>query len=226
MTEPVEPIKPIDPIEPTTFTKEQVDALIAEKLEKELAGIKANRDALLEEKKEQQRIASEAEEKKRLAEIESARKNGDFQKIEEDLRRQLQEKDAKLSEVIGGYEKEKISRKSAEITSGLATESFRPYMQNDIEKRAFIDENGVWRFKDRNGNVTGMTEDEFKADLKSDPKYRDFIILNNSTGGGATGGGFGGGATKNLNTMTFQQKQQWLIEDPQGFEKAVKQQLN
>lgn len=196
-----------------TFTEAEVQALI----QKELAGIKANRDALLEEKKEQQRIAEQIAEEKRQAELEAARKNGDFQKIEEDLRRQLQEREEKLNQISQEREEEKVLRKATELASGLVVESFRPYLQQDIKNRAFRDENGVWRFKDRNGNVTSMTEEEFKQDLKSDARYADFTISSYASGGGATGGGFGGGANKEAKDYTIEERAELLQKNPALF---------
>ena len=70
--------------------------------EDELTGIKANRDALLAEKKEQQRLAQEAESERlrieREANEEAARKAGDWQALEDSYKTKLSEKEAEFYE--------------------------------------------------------------------------------------------------------------------------------
>ena len=213
MTEPTNtPNEPINPAE-KTYTQEEVNKLIEEKL----SGIKANRDELLEEKKAKQREAEELAEQKKLAELEMARKNGDFQKIEEDLRRQLEEKNQALQELHNKTEMDKVKFKASEISEGLVVDSFKPYLKSDIEKRIFRDENGTWRFKDRDGNTTSMTVEEFKLSLKNEPAYKDFIIVSNSTGSGAIGGGFGGGAAKEAKDYTEQERRELKAKNPALF---------
>lgn len=226
MTEPtntqVEPIVPSD----KTYTQAELDAIVAEKIEKELAGIKANRDALLEEKKEQQRLAQEAEEKKRIAELEIAKKNGDWQSIEEDYKRQLREAIEAKEKIKQDFDSTvnqlTVGALASDIANELAKPSLKRYLRSDVEKRLYRDADGNIRVKDKNGTPTASTIEDLKLELKNDPDYQDIILINNSSGGGATGGGFGGGATKKPSEYTAEERVELLNTNPALFKQLFK----
>ena len=199
--------------------------------EDELSGLKASRDALLAEKKEQQRKAEEAEQERlrieREAQEELARKNGDWKALELSYQEKLQAREAELL-----AQQEALTKQVYGLTVGqqavkIAGELFKPHAQalvtGFIESRLTLD-NGVVRVLDSQGKPSAMTIEDLKAEFKANAMFQDIVIVNNSTGSGATGG-LGGGAGKNPKDMTTQERAEWLSKDPAGFEKAVKQGL-
>lgn len=180
----------------------------------DLEGIKANRDALLAEKKEQQRLAQEAEAERlrieREAQEEAARKNGDLEAIENSWREKLALRETELSERLKAVESKNyeltVGRKAQELAGKLAKPNAQRLLAKEIKERLTLDESGNVRVLDLQGKPTALTIDELESELRMNPEYSDIIVINNSSGGGATGGGFGGGANKNPKEMTEQER--------------------
>lgn len=205
-----------------TFTEAEVQALI----QKELSGIKANRDALLEEKKEQQRIASEAEaERKRLTE-EQARKSGDLEAIENSWREKLNNTETELKSKYDSAQKRihelTVGRTAQELAGKIAKPHAQRLIAREINERLTLDENGNVRVLDSQGKPSAMTVSELEAEFCSDATYQDIIIINNSTGGGATGGGFGGGAGKEADQYTEAEKIKLFKENRTEYNRIFK----
>ena len=97
MNEAGEEDKPAGGAAPQTFTLEQVQQMIAD----EVAGLKANNEALLTEKKEALRKAAAIEEQERLARQEALKSAGKMDEFEKTIRSQyepvLKEKEEKYS---------------------------------------------------------------------------------------------------------------------------------
>lgn len=193
--------------------------------EDELQGIKANRDALLAEKKEQQRIAQEAEAERLRIEREAAeaqaRKNGDLEAIEASWREKLAARETELSERLKVAELKNyeltVGRQAQELAGKLGKSHNQRLLAQEIQKRLTLDESGALRVLDTSGKPTALTIQELEADLRANPEYQDLILINNSSGGGATGGGFGGGAAKEAKDLTIQERAELLEKDPARF---------
>lgn len=201
--------------------------------ESDLEGIKANRDALLAEKKEQQRLAQEAEAERQRIEREAAeelaRKNGNLEAIENSWKEKLAARETELSERLKVAELKNyeltVGRQAQELAGELAKPNAQRLLAKEIKERLTLDEDGNIRVLDLQGKPTALTIDELKAQLRADPTYQDIIVINNSSGGGASGGGLGGGAAKNPKDMTTQERADWATRDPIGFQNAVNQGL-
>lgn len=193
--------------------------------EDELTGIKANRDALLAEKKEQQRIAQEAEAERlrieREANEEAARKAGDWQALEDSYKTKLSEKEAQFISDNDALRKQVYKLTVGDQALKLASEISKPHAQGIltrfIEERLTLDESGVVRVLDLQGKPSAMTIEDLKTEFKANAMFQDIVVVNNSTGGGATGGGFGGGAAKNPKEMTEQERVDLYNRDPVLF---------
>lgn len=200
--------------------------------ESDLEGIKANRDALLAEKKEQQRKAEEAEAERlrieREALEEAARQKGDWQALEDSYKAKLAERENEFTTQAEALRKQVYKLTVGEQAIKLAAELSKPHaqaiMSRFIEERLTLDENNNIRVLDSQGKPSAMTIEDLKAEFKANAMFQDIVVVNNSTGSGATGG-LGGGAGKNPKDMTTQERAEWLSKDPAGFEKAVKQGL-
>ena len=201
--------------------------------ESDLEGIKANRDALLAEKKEQQRKAEEAEaERQRIereAAEEAARQKGDWQALEDSYKAKLAERETEFANQADALRKQVYKLTVGEQAIKLAAEISKPHtqqiMSRFIEERLTLDENNNVRVLDLQGKPSAMTIDDLKAEFKANAMFQDIVVINNSSGGGASGGGLGGGAAKNPKDMTTQERADWATRDPIGFQNAVNQGL-
>ena len=201
--------------------------------ESDLEGIKANRDALLAEKKEQQRLAQEAEAERQRIEREAAeelaRKNGNLEAIENSWKEKLAARESELTKQLTQAQQKNyeltVGRQAQELAGELAKPNAQRLLAKEIKERLTLDEDGNIRVLDLQGKPTALTIDELKAQLRADPTYQDIIVINNSSGGGASGGGLGGGAAKNPKDMTTQERADWATRDPIGFQNAVNQGL-
>lgn len=215
-------------IEPTpkTFTEAEVQALIDAKVQTEVQALKAKNDELIGEKRAEAEKKRLAEEEKRLADLELAQKNGDWQSIEADYKRQIQEAIEEKSRMKQEFDSTvntlTVGTLASDLSSELAKPSLKHYLKGDIEKRLYRDADGNIRVKDKNGVPSAATIEDLKNELRNDPAYQDLIIINNSTGGGATGGGFGGGAGKEADQYTEAEKIKLFKENRTEYNRIFK----
>lgn len=193
--------------------------------ESDIDGLKASRDALLAEKKEQQRIAQEAEAEKlrieREALEEAARQKGDWQALEDSYKAKLAEKENEFSSQAETLRKQVYKLTVGDQALKLASEISKSHaigiMTPFIEQRLTLDENNNVRVLDLQGKPSAMTIDDLKQEFKASAMFQDIVVANNSSGGGATGGGNGGGAAKNPKEMTEQERIDLYNRDPVLF---------
>lgn len=193
--------------------------------ESEIDGLKASRDALLAEKKEQQRLAQEAEAKRieadRLAQEEIARKSGNLEAIENSWKEKLASRELELSNQLSQVQAKNyeltVGRTAQEIAGKLAKPHAQRLLAKEINERLTLDENGNIRVLDSQGKPSALTIAELENELRSDATYQDIIIINNSTGGGTTGGGQGGGAAKNPKEYSVQEMKDLRQSNPELY---------
>lgn len=181
--------------------------------ESEIDGLKASRDALLAEKKEQQRLAQEAENEKlrieREALEEAARQKGDWQALEDSYKAKLAEKETEFTSQAETLRKQVYKLTVGDQALKLASEISKSHaigiMTPFIEQRLTLDENNNVRVLDLQGKPSAMTIEDLKQEFKANAMFQDIVVANNSSGGGATGGGFGGGAAKKPQDYTVQE---------------------
>lgn len=201
--------------------------------EDDVAGLKTSRDSLLAEKKEQQRLAQEAEAERQRIEREAleeaARQKGDWQALEDSYKAKLAERETEFANQADALRKQVYKLTVGEQAIKLAAEISKPHtqqiMSRFIEERLTLDENNNVRVLDLQGKPSAMTIEDLKAEFKANAMFQDIVVINNSSGGGASGGGLGGGAAKNPKDMTTQERADWAARDPIGFQNAVNQGL-
>ena len=201
--------------------------------EDDVAGLKTSRDALLAEKKEQQRLAQEAEAERQRIEREAleeaARQKGDWQALEDSYKAKLAERETEFANQADALRKQVYKLTVGEQAIKLAAEISKPHtqqiMSRFIEERLTLDENNNVRVLDLQGKPSAMTIEDLKAEFKANSMFQDIVVINNSSGSGASGGGLGGWAAKNPKDMTTQERADWATRDPIGFQNAVNQGL-
>lgn len=205
--------------EPKTYTQDEVDGLIAERIAENEAGLKANRDeALREAKKAKAALKAydgiDADEARTLkeqadeAQRKKAKDEGDFEAREKQLverhQQELQERDGKIEKLTKTLHRRTVQ---AELTKAISVargdpdlllphaEKFVRVRETDEDFVPFVaDEHGNPRVAD--GQGTPMTfEQLIEQELK--PKYPRAFDGTGSSGGGApkSVGGAGGQKT-------------------------------
>lgn len=200
----------------------QVEGVVPES---SVAGLKANHDQLLTEKKEQQRLAQEAESEKlrieREALEESARQKGDWQALEDSYKAKLAEKETEFTSKADTLRKQVYKLTVGDQAIKLASEISKSHaigiMTPFIEQRLTLDENNNVRVLDLQGKPSAMTIDDLKQEFKANAMFQDIVVANNSSGGGATGGGQGGGAAKNPKDYSVQEMKDLRQSNPELY---------
>lgn len=200
---------------PKTYTQEEVDALIA----KEVAGLKANRDALLNESKEASRRAKEAEELRQREHQEALKAAGKMDEFEKTIRSQyepvLAEKDARYNSlaarVLGSERKAAIGAFAGDFITPEAVEILAPFVRTE-----FDGEDVVTKYLDANGNVITTDPEQFRKHLREHKAFSHLLKASAASGGGASGNR-GGGAAKTANEMSGEERAALLRDNPNEF---------
>lgn len=184
-----------------TFTREQVTAMIAEAVGKEVAGLKANNEALLSEKKEAARQAKEAAEAKLRAEQERAKQSGELETFEKTLRSQYDQQIAERDErygkladrVLGSERKAVIGAISGILIDESAADIVGMMVKTEFDEAGEV----LTKFVDASGNVITTDPEQFKKYLGAHKAFSHLVKADAATGGGAGGnkkpaGGAGG----------------------------------
>lgn len=166
----------------TTFTKEEVDALVS--------GLKANNEKLLSEKKAAAAAAKEAADAKLKAEQERAKQNGELEAFEKTLRSQyepvLAEKDGKISKmaerILGAERKSVISQLSGMLIDDSAADIIAMMVKTEFDS-----DDVVTKFTGADGNVITTDAEQFKKYLREHKAFSHLIKADAATGGGASG---------------------------------------
>lgn len=200
---------------PKTYTQEEVDALIA----KEVAGLKANRDALLNESKEASRRAKEAEELRQREHQEALKAAGKMDEFEKTIRSQyepiLAEKDVRYNSlaarVLGSERKAAIGSFAGDFITPEAVEILAPFVRTE-----FDGEDVVTKYLDANGNVITTDPEQFRKHLREHKAFSHLLKASAASGGGASGNR-GGGAAKTANEMSGEERAALLRDNPSEF---------
>lgn len=198
-----------------TFTREQVEQLIAE----QVAGLKANNEALLSEKKEATRKAKEAEEQRQREHQESLKNAGKMDEFEKTIRGQyepvLAEKDAKYSalasRVLGSERKAVLGSFAGDFITPETVDLVAPFVRTEFEG-----DEVVTKFVGTDGSVITTDPEQFRKYLREHKAFSHLIKANAASGGGASGGK-GGGAAKTASEMTGEERAALLRDNPNEF---------
>lgn len=205
-----------------TFTVEEVKAMI----EQEVAGLKANNEALLSEKKEAARRAKEAEEERQRAHQEALKSAGKMDEFEKTIRGQyepvLAEKDAKYSalasRVLGSERKAVLGSFAGDFITPEAVDILAPFVRTEFEG-----DDVVTKFVGSDGNVITTDPEQFRKYLREHKAFSHLIKANAASGGGASGGK-SGGAAKTLSEMNDAERIAFSKSDPAEFKRQLEAQ--
>lgn len=179
-----------------TFTREQVEQMIAE----QVAGLKANNEALLSEKKEAARKAREAEEARQREHQEALKNAGKMDEFEKTIRSQyepvLQEKEQRYanlaSRVLGSERKSVINGLQPKFRDDCQAEAAE--IAAMMVRTEFEGDDLITKFVGADGNVITTDPDQFVDYLRKHKAFSHLMKANAASGGGAAGGKSGGAA--------------------------------
>lgn len=199
-----------------TYTQAELDDLIA--------GLKANNDRLLAEKKEAKRQADEAAAARLISDQAAARKSGELETFEKTLRGeytpQLEAKDkiiaARNDRILSSEKRAAVSALSGMMIDESAADILGVFVRTE-----FDGDEVVTKFVGADGNVITTDIAQFKKYLCEHKVFSHLIKADAATGGGA-GGSKGGGAAKQFSEMNDAERIDLHKSNPAEFDRQMK----
>lgn len=199
-----------------TYTQAELDDLIA--------GLKANNDRLLAEKKEAKRQADEAAAARLIADQAAAKKSGELETFEKTLRGeytpQLEAKDkiiaARNDRILSSEKRAAVSALSGMMIDESAADILGVFVRTE-----FDGDEVVTKFVGADGNVITTDIAQFKKYLCEHKVFSHLIKADAATGGGA-GGSKGGGAAKQFSEMNDAERIELHKSNPAEFDRQMK----
>ena len=186
----------------------------------DVSGLKANYARLMDEKKEQQRLAREAQaETDRLAE-EAARKTGDIATLEASWQAKFQEREAQLLAEAKSHQdkvlKLTVGSEAQKLAQKLAVQGSSDVLLPHIKHRLYLKDDGSVGVLDSQGGLSAATIEDLEKEFRTNAAFKPLLAADCGSGGGATGG-FGGGAVKKREDYTEQEMREMLDREPAKF---------
>ena len=188
--------------------------------QEDVSGLKANYARLMDEKKEQQRLAREAQaEKDRLAE-EAARKTGDIATLEASWQAKFQDREAQLLAEAKAHQdkvlKLTVGSEAQKLAQKLAVQGSSDVLLPHIKHRLYLKDDGSVGVLDSQGGLSAATIEDLEKEFRTNAAFKPLLAADCGSGGGATGG-FGGGAVKKREDYTEQEMREMLDREPAKF---------
>lgn len=191
-----------------TYSESEVAELVA--------GLKANNDKLLTEKKEAKRLADEQAAARLLADQDAAKKSGELETFEKTLRGEYAPQLEAKDKIIASRNERILSSEKKAVVSGLTgmlvDESVADILAVFV-RTEFDGDDVVTKFVGADGNVITTDVEQFKKYLCEHKAFSHLIKADAATGGGANGSKYRGGAT-NFASMTLTEKARLANENP------------
>ena len=196
-----------------TYTQEELDALIAEKLAAETDGLKKKNEELLTEKKQVSQKLSDFEIAQKQAENDGLKQREEFKELYE--RSEAANKELRET-IIAKDEKE---RKDA-LT--LATVELGRSLTRDTKKAGLLAEQAAKHASNVDGKVVyeigGIKVDVEKVKEHLTSSFGFLVDGSGNTGSGASGNQGGGAVTKKFNDYTTAELKSIKDSDPAQYE--------
>lgn len=175
---------------------------IIKDLKAQVLAMQGKANELLDETKKAKNKAREEAAAKELAELDKARKSGDYEqmlKSSEEKRAELEDKLKELNTKVGS---EKTKRAAMKIAAELADGSNAELLSEFVSRRIKYTDEGV-KVTTESGELTVSTLDQLKQEFEVSDKYRSLLRGNKASGGGAAGAGSGATSGKTITRNQF-----------------------
>ena len=167
-----------------------------------VAGLKANHDKLLAEKKTAAERAKEAQEAARIAAEEKALKDKDIESLTKSFKERENEWKQKYETVIQAQNAEKLNSRAMAIAAKLADGPNAELLSEFVKRRLKVVENEL-KIVDNDGNLTVSNEDDLIKEFQGNSMYKSLLRGTNASGGGAAGSQKGVGFKKTITRQEF-----------------------
>jgi hypothetical protein len=177
------------------YTEEQLKELLdkqkqelQEEFDKQVAGLKSNRDALLSEKKQLEEETQAKILEKEQAAIDAAKKAGDVQKALELEQAKFERERSELNEKLSKRDELILSSKKEASVKGIVSNFAKNDKLSQLTASQLVDygfdDNGnvVASFKDLDGNVVADSYDKWLEWAKSDPDMQNHLSGSKASG--------------------------------------------
>jgi len=170
-------------------------------LQQQFTAVKSKADQLLDETKKAKARAREEAEAKEKAELERARKNGDFEQLLKSSETERQTLANELNELRNRISSEKTRTEAMKVAAELADGSNAEILSEFVSRRLKYTDDGL-KVLNESGELTVSTLDELKREFENSSKFKSLLRGSQASGGGAQGGG--SGAAKEINQADFE----------------------
>ena len=180
------------------------DAMIQD-LQTQFGAVKSKADELLDETKKAKAKARAEAEAKEHAELERAKKNGDFEQLLASSEKQRKELEDRLNSLQSNISTEKTRTESLRIAAELADGANAEILAEFVRKRIKYTDEGV-KVLDGEGSLTVSSLDDLKNEFANSAKFKSLIRGSKSSGGGAVGDGGSASETMTIDRASFDAK--------------------
>lgn len=205
--------------------RSDTDSKIKE-LQDEVARLKDHNDRILAQRKKDQDDAKKAADDAEAARLEAAKKDGDaksideswqkkYDKLSEDLKVQLAEKDAMITDIT-------VNQNARTIAAQLAVDGSDSVMVDHIQKRLSMEireGRPTTVVLDADGKPSALTIDELKTEFSENPAFAPLIRGNKASG---SGGINSGGSASKLDRAKMTLAEKTAYQDEHGQEAYLK----
>ena len=161
---------------------------LADDYKKQFEAVKSKADELLDETKKAKAKAREEGEAKERAELDKAKKNGDFEQLLQSSEKERAALAEQLSSLHNKVSSERTRSESLRIAGELADGANAELLSEFISKRIKYTDDGL-KVLNQSGELTVSTLDDLKREFESSDKFKSLLRGNQSSGGGAVGDG-------------------------------------
>lgn len=173
-----------------------------EDLKVQLEALKSKSQELLDETKKAKAKVKAEEDAKVQAELDIAKKKGDYEQLLKSSEEQRKELSDQLDGLNNKISTEKTQSASLKLAAELADGTNAELLSEFISKRLRYTDDGL-KVLDKNGGLTVSSLDDLKREFQANDKYKSLIRGNQSNGGGASGGESGASQNKVLTRSDF-----------------------
>jgi hypothetical protein len=185
------------------------------------AGLKKNRDDLLAEKDERQKLVDDAVKAAAADKLETAKAKGDIETVTASYEEKLLSQADELKQMREGVKASSINSVASKFIAeyGAGDDLQIDAMSREFKARIDV-RDGKTVVLDPNGSLTAQTVEDLQQEFITSKRYENCIKGTQARGGDAPGNSNNRVATKKPKDMTGAERKEFKDRDPAGFKKA------
>jgi len=171
-------------------------------IQSQFDAVKGKADQLLDETKKAKAVAREKADAAELANMEKAKKNGDFEQLLKSSEQQRKDLEDRLTALNSRVGSERTRTESMKLAAELADGTNAELLSEFISKRIKYTDDGI-KVLDSNGDLTVSSLEDLKREFESNDRFKSLLRGNKSSGGGASGDGGGASGKMTIERSSF-----------------------